>query len=411
MEKVDTSARLAGLRKLMAENEVDVYSKMVTVQFPRPFRAEFADLCGQVVPSEDSHSSEYTAPCDDRREFISGFNGSAGCAVITQDKAALATDGRYFNQAAKQLDDNWLLLKQGIQDVPTWQEWAAEQAADGKVVAVDPALLISSTAEKLSDKVKKAGGKDLVAIPVNLVDQVWGKEKPSQPAEPVILLDEKYAGRDVKTKLADLRKELEKKESLGFVISMLDEIAWIFNLRGSDIPYNPVFFSYAIITADEATLYVESSKLDDKCQKYLSDNDVTIKPYHVIFDDLSALGLAAKDNKASTADEDKKFLTSTKASWAVKHALGGKDMVEEIRSPVGDAKAVKNDVELEGMRACHIRDGASLIEYFAWLEDQLITQKATLDEVEAADKLESIRKQKEHFVGLSFDTISSTGAK
>lgn len=363
------------------------------------------------MPSEDSHSSEYIAPCDARRAFISGFTGSAGCAVITHDKAALATDGRYFSQASKQLDDNWLLLKQGIQDVPTWQEWAAEQAAGGKVVAVDPTLVTCGTAKKLADKIKKGGGKELAAIPTNLVDAVWAKDKPERPSEPIIFLDGKFNGKEVKAKLVDLRKELEKKKSLGFVVSMLDEIAWLFNLRGNDIPYNPVFFSYAVVTADSATLYLDSSKLSDASQEYLTQNGITIKPYNDIFDDATALGENAKASQAESTGETRKFLISSKASWALKRALGGDELVDELRSPVGDAKAVKNETELEGMRACHIRDGAALIEYFAWLEDQLVAKKATLDEVEAADKLESLRAKQKDFVGLSFDTISSTGPK
>ncbi|KAL7627125.1 hypothetical protein AAE478_003901 [Parahypoxylon ruwenzoriense] len=391
METVDTTARLAELRKLMGENNVDVY----------------------IIPSEDSHSSEYIAPCDARRAFISGFTGSAGCAVVTHDKAALATDGRYFNQASKQLDENWSLLKQGLQDVPTWQEWSADQAAGGKVVAVDPTLLTSSTAKKLAEKIKKGGGKDLVPVEENLVDKVWGADRPSRPNEPIIVLGETFSGKDVKTKLADLRKELEKKKSLGFVVSMLDEIAWLFNLRGNDIPYNPVFFSYAIVTADDATLYIDSSKLSSESQSYLVENGVAIKPYEDIFGDASALGKAAEaakaDSPTSESNGSKKFLISNRASWALKRALGGEDLVDEIRSPVGDSKAVKNETELEGMRACHIRDGAALIEYFAWLEDQLVAKKATIDEVEAADKLEALRAKQKDFVGLSFPTISSTG--
>ncbi|KAI0190099.1 aminopeptidase-like protein [Astrocystis sublimbata] len=387
MGKVDTTARLTELRKLMRDRKLDVY----------------------IVPSEDSHSSEYIAPCDARRAFISGFTGSAGCAVITHDKAALATDGRYFNQAAQQLDENWLLLKQGIQDVPTWQEWSAEQAEGGRAVAVDPTLLTSGIAHKLSEKIQKSGGKPLNAVSENLVDLVWGSEKPARPNEPAVVLDGKFAGKDVKAKLEELRKELEKKKSPGFVVSMLDEIAWLFNLRGNDIPYNPVFFSYAIITSDEATLYIDSSKLNAKSQAFLKENNVAVKPYQDIFSDATALGKAAVANKTESSDT-KKFLISNKASWALKRALGGDDFVDEVRSPIADTKAVKNEIELEGMRACHIRDGAALIEYFAWLDDQLVAKKAKIDEVEGADKLEVLRAKQKDFVGLSFDTISSTGA-
>ncbi|KAI1174165.1 aminopeptidase-like protein [Nemania sp. FL0916] len=387
MAKVDTTSRLTELRKLMKDRNLDVY----------------------IVPSEDSHSSEYIAPCDARRAFISGFTGSAGCAVVTLEKAALATDGRYFNQATKELDDNWLLLKQGIQDVPTWQEWSAEQAEGGKVVAVDPTLLTSNAAKKLSEKIKKSGGKELQAVSDNLVDLVWDSDKPSRPNEPVTILDQKFTGKDVKTKLEELRKELEKKKSLGFVISGLDEIAWLFNLRGNDIPHNPVFFSYAAITSDSATLYIDSSKLSSECKAYLQENQVDVKPYQDIFPDATALGKTAATNKAE-GGTNKKFLISSMASWALKRALGGEDFVEEARSPIVDAKALKNETELEGMRACHIRDGAALIQYFAWLEDQLVAKKAAIDEVEAADKLEALRSKQQHFVGLSFSTISSTGA-
>lgn len=296
-----------------------------------------------------------------------------------------------------------------MQDVPTWQEWAAEQSAGGKTVAVDPALIASSIAEKLDESVKKAGGAGLKAVPQNLVDPVWGADRPPRSNNPIVLLPEKYSGKDTATKLADLRKELEKKKATAFVLSMLDEIAWLFNLRGSDITYNPVFFSYAIVTQDSATLYVDSSKLSDECRSYLDQNKVSLKPYGELFKDANALAVAAETQDSS--ESLKKYLVSNKGSWALKLALGGEKFVDEVRSPIGDAKAVKNDVELEGMRQCHIRDGAALIEFFAWLEDQLINKKATLDEVDAADKLEEFRSRQKDFAGLSFDTISSTGAK
>ncbi len=172
------------------------------------------------------------------------------------------------------------------------QEWSADQSVGGKVVGVDPTLLSSSTAKKLEEKVKKSGGSSLVAVTENLVDIVWGKDQPSRPSEPVKYLPEKFTGKDIKTKLSELRKELDKKALAGFVVSMLDEIAWLFNLRGNDIPYNPVFFSYAIITSDTAILYVDSSKLSEECQRYLAENHVEVKPYDSIFGDAKALGLA-----------------------------------------------------------------------------------------------------------------------
>lgn len=331
---------------------------------------------------------------------------------MTHDKAALATDGRYFNQAGKQLDSNWLLLKQGIQDVPTWQEWSADQSEGGKVVGVDPTVISAPEARKLAEKIKKRGGGDLVAVEDNLVDQIWGSNRPPMPSEPVKVLAQHYSGKGVKTKLEELRKELDKKKSSGFIVSMLDEIAWLFNLRGNDIPYNPVFFSYAAITPTTATLYVDSSKLSSESAAYLADNGVSVRPYDSIFADSEVLGqsLGTENGESQSEAKIKKFLVSNKTSWALKRSLGGDSKVEETRSPIGDAKAVKNDTELDGMRACHVRDGAALIEYFAWLENQLIVEKAEIDEVAAADKLEECRSRQKDFVGLSFDTISSTGA-
>ncbi|KAK2803391.1 hypothetical protein FQN50_007050 [Emmonsiellopsis sp. PD_5] len=383
METVNTSQRLSHLRQLMQDRKIDVY----------------------IVPSEDSHQSEYIAPCDGRRAFISGFTGSAGCAIVSMSKAALSTDGRYFNQASKQLDSNWLLLKRGFENMPTWQEWTAEQSEGGKVVGVDPTLVTPSDARSLSETIKKSGG-SLLGVQENLVDLVWGKDRPAPPSEKVAVHPIKYAGKPFEEKIEDIRKELQKKKSPAFVVSMLDEIAWLFNLRGNDIPYNPVFFAYAIITPSTADLYVDEEKLPADVKSHLGDK-VSIKPYNSIFDAVKALGQSAV--KPAEGETPSKFLISNKASWSLSLALGGENSVEEVRSPISDAKAIKNEVELEGMRACHIRDGAALTEYFAWLENELVNKQTVLNEVDASDKLEAIRSKHDRFVGLSFDTISSTG--
>jgi Xaa-Pro aminopeptidase len=162
-------------------------------------------------------------------------------------------------------------------------------------------------------------------------------------------------------------------------------------LISHSIPYNPVFFSYAVVTPTTATLYVDDNKLPTDVKSHLAEV-VKLQPYDAIFDDLVALGTSIKETAEGSGKEpQRKFLISTKASWALSEGLGGPDQVDEVRSPIGDAKAVKNETELEGMRACHIRDGAALTEYFAWLEDQLLTKGATLDEVDGADALEKIR--------------------
>lgn len=228
------------------------------------------------------------------------------------------------------------------------------------------------------------------------------------------MLSDKYAGKSFEEKLTELRKELDKKKTAGMVVSMLDEIAWLFNLRGSDIPYNPVFFSYAAVTHESATIYVDSAKITPDVKQHLNGK-VTIKPYDALFSDLTAMADALpQESQSKGAEPDKKnhpkIMLSKQASWALSLGLGGEEKVEEARSPVADAKAVKNTTELEGMRQCHLRDGAALCEYFAWLGEELIEKKSTLDEVQVADKLEQIRSRGEHFVGLSFPSISSSGA-
>ncbi|KAI9754051.1 MAG: hypothetical protein M1815_005845 [Lichina confinis] len=392
MEKVDTGRRLEHLRTLMREHKVDVYS---------------------ITSTSATHDSEYVAPCDARREFICGFSGSAGYAVVSHDQASLATDGRYFNQAEKQLDGNWTLLRQGLPDVPTWQEWTAEQAQDGGTVGVDPSLITAPDARKINERIVKKGGKGLVPLRENLVDIVWGDDRPARPSNRVKVLGLEYAGKRYEEKLDDLRKELAKSKSAGIVFSMLDEIAWLFNLRGSDIPYNPVFYSYAVVTATEASLYIDSSKLTQEEHSHLGET-VKIRPYSGIFEETQQLSqslLKPKNVDDGTPPSPRpRFLLPTTASWALTESLGGEEKVEEVRSPVGDAKAVKNETEIAGMKACHTRDGAALIEFFAWLEDELVVKRTKLDEVQAADRLEKIRSKHDLFVGLSFSTISATGA-
>ncbi|KAJ8508751.1 hypothetical protein ONZ45_g8992 [Pleurotus djamor] len=350
-QTVHTTERLVKLRELMSKNNVGAF----------------------VVPSEDQHSSEYLAHCDERRAFISGFNGSAGCAVVTDKSAFLFTDGRYFLQAEQQLDQNWTLMKQGL--------------------PVD--------AENLSKTLSPLNS-ELVSLETNIVDTVWGNDRPQRPSNTILHLDVKYAGEDHTEKLKRLRELVEKKKCKGFVVTMLDEVAWLFNLRGSDIDYNPVFFAYAVITPDEATLFVDDSRLDPEARKVL-EGQVHIKPYDAFFSSLKEVSAQLQLSK------DSPMLLGDKASLAVAEAIGGKDSFKIDRSPVADLKAIKNATELEGFRQCHIRDGAALARYFAWLEEELVNGREDLSESQAADQLEKYRSELELFKGLSFTTISSTG--
>ncbi|CDH55410.1 creatinase aminopeptidase [Lichtheimia corymbifera JMRC:FSU:9682] len=375
---VHTGDRLAALRAQMKSQEYNVDAFL--------------------IPSEDSHQSEYIADCDKRRHWISGFTGSAGFAIVSTHEAALFTDGRYFLQASEQLDSNWTLMKQGLPGVPTWQEYLVKNLPAGSRIGVDPKLITASDARQLSSSLSTVGS-SLVVIHDNLVDKAWGAERPSAPKDHVIVHPITFAGKSHADKLEDLRKYIVEKGAYGVVVSALDEVAWLFNLRGSDVECNPVFYSYAIISKADAVLYVDPAKVPDAVKEHLGSH-VILKPYDAIFDDLRKLS-------ETLGASGEKLIANSKTSLAVEVAAG-KDNIQEERSFINDAKAIKNEAELKGMRDCHLRDAAALVHYFAWLENQL-KAGTKLDEVDGADKLESFRAQQADYVGLSFDTISSTG--
>ncbi|KAJ7199231.1 peptidase M24, structural domain-containing protein [Mycena pura] len=376
-QTVHTTQRLETLRKFLAQEQVHAF----------------------LVPSEDQHSSEYIASCDERRAFISGFNGSAGFAVITRDKALLFTDGRYFLQAEQQLDENWTLMKQGLPDVPTWQEFLSKDLEASSCIGIDPTLISAADADALTTALKPKGS-ELVSFRKNPIDSIWADDRPPRPKSRVLPLDIKYSGESHLDKIKRLREVLSKKEAKALVVSMLDEVAWLFNLRGADIAYNPVFFAYAIITQEKVILFVEPDQLDEDARRSLGDQ-ITIQPYTSFFDALRGLA------KELDLGEKSKVLLGNTSSFAVAEAVGEGNYTL-APSPVAELKAIKNETEMEGFRQSHIRDGAALARYFAWLEEQL-ESGAVLNESQAADKLEEFRSELDLFRGLSFPTISSTG--
>lgn len=408
IKEVNTSKRLEKLRTLMKSNDLGVY----------------------VVPSEDEHQSEYVAPIDQKRAFISGFSGSSGVAVVTRDVnsfsetpegiAALATDGRYFTQAANELDFNWNLLKQGQKDIPSWQKWAAQQAAQLSVdsgstikIGVDPKLISFLTFEKITTAIEEEksvspkASVELVPVKENLIDAIWPdfEDLPASTDSIIKTLDTKFAGEDVKSKIAKVVESIKRALCHGLVVSALDEIAWLLNLRGSDIQYNPVFFSYAIISADssEVTLFADNTKFDTTVSLHLTKSNVTVKPYKSFWDTLASI---SKEYKSS----NKKFLLNKDSvSWEIVRSLDC-DYEDASPSPISDLKAIKNKVELEGAKKAHLKDGRALCRFFAWLENEISNKTELIDEIEADKKLTYFREQEDNFVGLSFDTISATGA-
>ncbi|KAJ1558962.1 hypothetical protein HK405_012561, partial [Cladochytrium tenue] len=327
--------------------------------------------------------SEYIADCDARRAFISGFTGSAGLVAVTTTEAALWTDGRYFLQASQQLDSNWSLQKSGIVGVPTKEEWLVKALPSGSRVGIDPTLITIAAARTLSEALSKAG-QELVSVSENLVDGIW-EDRPSAPGGKVFHLAHEYSGRSASEKIENLRDAIAAKEGVwGFMVTALDEVAWLLNLRGSDIAYNPVFFAYVLVTKSDVYLFVDESKLEDAAKVSLQTVGVKIRPYECSFEDLKRL--------VQEAPENEKLWVDSRCSLALQDAIGGPNKIEEARSPVQTAKAIKNSTEIQGFRDCHIRDASALCEYFAWLEEELVEKgNKSISEVDAADKLEALR--------------------
>lgn len=374
-----------------------------------------------IVPSGDAHQSEYIADCDARRKFISKFSGSNGTAIITLNKAALWTDGRYHLQASNQLDlTNWLLMKDGLPDTPTQADWLKDVLAAGNKVGVDPFLISHDSWKKLS---KDLRSRDITLVPVqeNLVDQVWQDSatllpsdtpRPAKPSNKLIHLNVNITGKEWTTKVTELRDELKKKKCTAIVLTALDDIAWLLNLRGSDIDFNPVFFAYCVVTVTRVVLFIDKEKLTPDVERSIAACHgecpspdvlcVQIKPYEDIL-------CYIQQSMVSSAGD--LVWLSGGSSEAIVASIPRQQRFLQA-SPVTKAKAIKNEVEVQNMKNCHVRDAAALCEYLAWLEQMVAKHPdghEQLWEISGADYLEACRKQQENFMGLSFPSISSSG--
>lgn len=361
-------------------------------------RACSPEISAYVVPSDDAHQSEYQCAHDERRAFISGFTGSAGTAVITLDKALLWTDGRYYQQAEKELDSNWTLMKDGLAATPSIGSWLGKNLPKGSSVGVDPRLYSSRVAKTIEKELNSADC-NLVGIERNLIDDVWGDDQPPLTCNKIITLKLDFSGETIGKKWDRVREQMKLFNANALIVSALDEIAWFLNLRGSDIDYNPVFFAFLIITNDEIILFTDSRKLPDDFECHQSENNakISVKPYESIGDGVLEVVAQAKG---------KIWISSTSSLYL--NSLVPKSIRHQEITPIALLKAIKNDQEIKGFINSHIRDGVALCQYFAWLEDA-VGKGEQVDEMSGADKLESFRKTKDYYMGLSFTTISSSG--
>uniref|UniRef100_A0A8C6XQ93 X-prolyl aminopeptidase 1 n=1 Tax=Naja naja TaxID=35670 RepID=A0A8C6XQ93_NAJNA len=354
-----------------------------------------------IVPSGDAHQSEYIAPCDCRREFICGFNGSAGTAIITEQHAAMWTDGRYFLQGSQQMDSNWILMKMGLKDTPTQEDWLVSVLPQGSKVGVDP-FIIPADQWKRMNKVLKCAGHVLVPVKANLIDAIWA-DRPPRPCRPLMTLDLSFTGISWREKITALRGKMTERKALWFVVTALDDVAWLFNLRGSDVEYNPVFFAYAIIGIDTIRLFIDGNRLVDthvRVHLFLDSAQdpelhVQVLPYDSILNVMKSI--------CETLSPHEKIWLSDKASYALTQAIPKDHRYLTPYTPICIAKAVKNMTEAEGMRKAHVSDVPD------FLKQHPSVPKGNITEIIASDKAEEFRRQQENFVDLSFATISSTG--
>eukprot|EP01065_Artemidia_motanka_P025484 TRINITY_DN30479_c0_g1_i1.p1 TRINITY_DN30479_c0_g1~~TRINITY_DN30479_c0_g1_i1.p1 ORF type:complete len:680 (+),score=252.67 TRINITY_DN30479_c0_g1_i1:121-2160(+) len=357
---------------------------------------QLAGVDGYIVRTNDPHQSEYIPAHFARREFLTGFTGSAGTALVTATHALLWTDSRYWVQAERELAaDTWTLMRSLDTDVPTLGEWLAKEMKDGSKIGFDARCVSVSEHKALEKAVENAGVKlEFVEVPGNLVDGIW-EERPPAPSSEVRCLGMQHAGKSVEDKLAELAKKI-KPVADHVVLSALDDVAWLFNLRGSDIRCNPVFYSFATVSAKgAATLYVDGSRLQEGTADHLGDS-VTVREYGALDDDIRQL------KGRVLCDE---VQTSKHVQQTVK--AGGAKLVS-ARSPVTILKASKNEAEQAGFRECHRRDGVAVCQYLHWLEEELAAGRK-VTECSGAEKLAHFREQQDLYVGPSFETISGAG--
>jgi Xaa-Pro aminopeptidase len=354
-----------------------------------------AGLEAYYVPSTDPHQSEYVPACWQRRAWLSGFSGSAGDLVVTRAAAGLWTDGRYFIQAAEELRGSGIkLFKQGMPGVASPSAWLARTLRPGQVLGVDPQLLSRGMEAELRVALDPVGAR-LKLVEGNLVDRIW-TDRPSPSKAPLELLPEELCGERASSKLRRLRRAMEERGVTAHVLAALDAIAWLFNVRSQDVEYNPVAIAYAIVTPDQALLFVDLDKVSGEVRRGLP-RGVQLHPYEAAG---AALAQLARERRRVWVD-------GRSVNCWVLSKLGDCPLVTEA-SAIHIMKARKNAAEIDGMTAAHRRDGRAMVRFLAWLERAVPAGGVT--ELSSAERLAALRAEGEHYRGESFETIAAYGA-
>ena len=349
-------------------------------------------LSAFIFPSTDAHQSEYVADHWRGREWISGFNGSAGTAVVTMKSAALWTDSRYFLAAEEQLEDTeYQLMRLKMEGTPTIAEWLGKELQDvqSPEVGLDGMVNSYNYVKDLSYSLRKLGG---ITLRTNLdpLEQIW-ENRPSLPANPVEIQPLEYAGETLASKVVRIRKSLRELHADGMLVSALDDIAWTLNLRGTDVHCNPVFVSYLLIESDKVSLFVDDNKLSPEVKLYLQDNQVSLYNYNKVEKCLESY---SEYNILLDGDETSYYLWKTVKCQEIVAAA----------SPIPAMKAVKNEAEIEGYRSAMLKDGVAMVKFLKWLRPAVEAGGQT--EISIDEKLTSLRAEQKLFRDISFDTIA-----
>ena len=364
--------RIKVLREIMKEKGIDVY----------------------VVPTADFHQSEYVGEYFKARAFITGFTGSAGTAVITQDDARLWTDGRYFIQAAAQLAGTTVeLMKMGEPGVPTLEAYLAEAIPTGGVLGFDGRVVAMGEGQCYEEIAASKGAK--IIYDYDLIDSIW-EDRPALSEEPVFALGLEYTGESVASKLERIRKAMKEAGATTHVLTTLDDICWTLNLRGNDIEFLPMILTYAVITMDKMDLYIDEAKLSEEIKAGLAKDGIVLHPYNDIYEDIKKVN-----------EEEVLLIDPSKLNYALYNNIPQNIAKVSKVNPEVLFKAMKNEIEIENIRKAQIKDSVAHVRFMKWVKENV--GKETITEISAIGKLDGFREELGNFIRPSFEAISSFG--
>ena len=350
------------------------------------------NIYAYIVPSSDYHQSEYVGDYFKSREFMSGFTGSAGTLIISMDEAGLWTDGRYFIQAENELKDSGIkLFKMGEEGVPTIEEYLLEKLPKNSTLGFDGRVMSVKEGQSLANKLAFKGIN--IEYKYDLVNDIW-EDRCSLPTEKAFLLGVEYSGESFSDKLSRIRAVMKEKKATTHILASLDDIAWLFNIRGRDVKSNPVVLSYAVISIDSVYLFIDKNKIGEDTRAELSKENVQIKGYEEVYEFIKKI----EENEVVLID-------TSKVNYAIYNNIPSNVQKIEERNPSILFKSIKNEIELKNIRNSHIKDGVAFTKFMYWLKNNI--GKIEITEISATQKLEEFRREQDKFIEPSFSTIAA----